>query len=134
MMPRMAADSTSSTRLASARAGWIVASRMMAVFRGLDIRGDGMRREGGFSMFPGVLFLRQEKGEECFAHGRWHSGGAAEPDDGAELGIELRRLAIDDVTLERGGGIRREAVEAGQRPFDGFGAEVDSAGARKIGD
>ena len=85
-------------------------------------------------MFPGVLFLRQEKSEEGFAYGSGYSGSAAEPDDSPELGIQLGRLAIDDVALKRGRCVRRKGVEAGQSPFDGFGAEVGLVGARELDD
>jgi hypothetical protein len=53
----MAADSTSSTRRASAIAGWIVASRMTAVFRGFDIavmvtQGNPPQRHKGHKEIP----------------------------------------------------------------------------------
>ena len=147
MSPRIAADSTSSTRRASAMAGctlrheWrqffaVSASRGMvctrrgfssahvSVTRDLESSTSSsrpdrrarmpFRRSAVMSLRPrAVPFLRQENARSVSQTGVGTSGLAAEADDGAELGIELGRLAVDDVALERRGGLGRQARRSG---------------------
>src|SRR5262245_16327130 len=94
--PRMAAASTSRTRLASARAGCT-----------------GLRM---LSKVPTRLrFLRQQHGQHAVADRRLYAGRARQARHGAELRVELRGLALHDVALQRRRGLGRQTVVARQR-------------------
>src|ERR1041385_1603586 len=67
-----------------------------------------------------LCFLRQEHGQHDVAGGCGHAGGAGHARDGAELRVELGGLTFHDVALQRGGGLRRQAIVAGQRAADGL--------------
>src|SRR5258706_305261 len=126
--PRMAADSTSRTRFASASAGWSSFFRSGDSDIGRDgISSSPLRRSGGKS--PGGLqLLRQQRGVHRVEQGSGHTGRASHPDDRAELGVELRRFAVEDIALHGGGGVGREGVDAVERPLAGVGEEGDAAG------
>src|SRR3954453_19729368 len=86
-------------------------------------------------MLAGVTFLRQQQREQRFADGRRHVGFAPEANNRAELRIELGWFAVDDVALQRRGGLGRQAVEPSESPSDcSVAAEVDAARVGNVDD
>src|ERR1051326_2045757 len=100
MMLKIAADSTSSTRFASARAGWISTEAMAA------------------SLAHRAL-LRQQRPVNEVADGNVDAALRRHAHDRAELRVELGRLAVHDVALQRGRGVGREHVVALHRALEG---------------
>src|SRR2546422_5718016 len=92
--PRIAADSTSRTRLASARAGWSFASRIAAFFRGLAMLGILA------GLAAGPPLLRQQKVVQHLAHRCGHADFTSHAHDGAKLRVELGWFSLHDIALQ----------------------------------
>src|SRR5688500_7589277 len=103
-MLRMAAASTSRTRLASAIAGCtaaIVSKQRNAAVSAADPAASGRRRRrdaarsaGADAGVPCRTLLRQQTVIEHFAHGDRDAGRAREAHDGADLGVDFRGPAF----------------------------------------
>src|SRR5215212_4375822 len=121
MIPRIAAASTSSTRRASASAGWTAVGASV-------IRADGNSMWGQASARPSrEPLLRQKAVIQHGGHGDRDTGVFRETDDRAELRVQLRGLAFHDVALEGGRRCGGHRVIALPRLLDRIVAEIDAA-------
>src|SRR5215217_7960813 len=131
MTPRIAAASTSRTRLASTSAGCSSPSGFSAWRKGWVMGADGT---ASVSCSACQALLRQERVIHHRGDGHGDARLLCQTHDRAELGVELGGFAIHDVALQRGGGRGCECVVALPGLLDGVIAEGDAAGGGECDD